>query len=408
MPIKFRCQHCRQLLGISQTKAGESVDCPTCGRAVRVPTLDGKSSPAPVPKMNLQDSSLLNALDALAGLGLGAAASPKIPAHSALGENSEDYSPIDAEQPGEAGSAAVNRDVSKVEDARELIPRPLPEPVELPPLEKPVALDEPSPFRERREVETIKPAAVGPQVPRDPLVELATLTNRPASRDDRVVVPAAGQNSFSTLAFVAGLSFLAGFLVHAQFFSSDDAHPEAESKTEAARRENSSNAEQGRSTTGPEIHKQENHRRAVEGRITYRTSEGNSKPDVGAIVILLPSSRSSSVKLPIVGFRPADHQEDRAVARASVRALGGEVCQVDEDGRFEAELEQSGNYHVFVLSHFQERSEEEIRLTESVRTVLLDYFDRPEQLPGRRRYHLGHVYYRGEATEIWDYSFERL
>ncbi|HSG69227.1 MAG TPA: hypothetical protein VLA12_02365 [Planctomycetaceae bacterium] len=408
MPIKFRCQHCRQLLGISQTKAGESVDCPTCGRAVRVPTLDGKSSPAPVPKMNLQDSSLLNALDALAGLGLGPAASPKKLAHAAADEHGEEPSPVNSELSDEARTAAVNRDASNVEDARELIPQPLPEPVELPPLEKPVALDELSPLRERNESEPIKPDAIGPQVPRDPLAELATLANHPASRDVRIAVPSAGHNSFSTLAFVAGLSFLAGFLVHAQFFSNDAAQPDTKPNSEAARRESTDNAEHGRSTTGPEIHQQETQKRAVEGRITYRTSEGNSKPDAGAIVILLPSSRSSSVKLPIVGFRPADHQEDRAVARASVRALGGEVCQVDEEGRFGAELEQSGNYHVFVLSHFQERSADEIRLTESVRTVLLDYFDRPEQLPGRRRYHLGHVYYRGEATEIWDYSFERL
>lgn len=37
MPIKFRCQHCDQFLGIAQSRAGADVDCPRCGRKLRVP-----------------------------------------------------------------------------------------------------------------------------------------------------------------------------------------------------------------------------------------------------------------------------------------------------------------------------------------------------------------------------------
>ena len=69
MPIKFRCVHCRQLLGISRGKAGQPVDCPTCGRTVRVPNLDGRAEPVSAPGMNLNDSSLVQALDALAMIG---------------------------------------------------------------------------------------------------------------------------------------------------------------------------------------------------------------------------------------------------------------------------------------------------------------------------------------------------
>ncbi|WP_145179529.1 hypothetical protein [Gimesia aquarii] len=69
MPIKFRCQHCDQLMGISRSKAGEIVDCPTCGLSVRVPGLDGQIAPIPQPKLNLKDSELSNALDELASIG---------------------------------------------------------------------------------------------------------------------------------------------------------------------------------------------------------------------------------------------------------------------------------------------------------------------------------------------------
>jgi hypothetical protein len=40
MPIRFRCPHCQQLLGIARRKAGTSVNCPTCHQSVLVPLHD--------------------------------------------------------------------------------------------------------------------------------------------------------------------------------------------------------------------------------------------------------------------------------------------------------------------------------------------------------------------------------
>jgi hypothetical protein len=37
MPIKFRCYQCNQLLGVSRSKAGKSVNCPKCGTGLVVP-----------------------------------------------------------------------------------------------------------------------------------------------------------------------------------------------------------------------------------------------------------------------------------------------------------------------------------------------------------------------------------
>ena len=37
MPIRFRCGHCNQLLGIARRKAGRIVHCPTCRGEVLVP-----------------------------------------------------------------------------------------------------------------------------------------------------------------------------------------------------------------------------------------------------------------------------------------------------------------------------------------------------------------------------------
>src|SRR5437868_3472760 len=51
MPIRFRCRHCNQLLGIARRKAGTPVECPTCHQQLTVPTADqeGTDEPAGVP-----------------------------------------------------------------------------------------------------------------------------------------------------------------------------------------------------------------------------------------------------------------------------------------------------------------------------------------------------------------------
>jgi hypothetical protein len=48
MAIRFRCEHCHQLLGIARRKAGSRVECPTCHARVLVPLTDtGTTAPAP-------------------------------------------------------------------------------------------------------------------------------------------------------------------------------------------------------------------------------------------------------------------------------------------------------------------------------------------------------------------------
>ncbi len=48
MPIRFRCQHCHQLMGIARRKAGTEVQCPTCRHNTLVPKEDEVAAePAP-------------------------------------------------------------------------------------------------------------------------------------------------------------------------------------------------------------------------------------------------------------------------------------------------------------------------------------------------------------------------
>jgi phage FluMu protein Com len=46
MPIRFRCKHCHQLMGIARRKSGTEVQCPTCREMVQVPNEDELPAPA--------------------------------------------------------------------------------------------------------------------------------------------------------------------------------------------------------------------------------------------------------------------------------------------------------------------------------------------------------------------------
>lgn len=49
MPIQFRCAYCNQLLGIARRKAGTTVNCPTCGKPIVVPTPEPNQAEPPMP-----------------------------------------------------------------------------------------------------------------------------------------------------------------------------------------------------------------------------------------------------------------------------------------------------------------------------------------------------------------------
>jgi hypothetical protein len=51
MPIRFRCSHCHQLMGIARRKSGTEVQCPTCRQNVVVPKEDEvEATSAPQPR----------------------------------------------------------------------------------------------------------------------------------------------------------------------------------------------------------------------------------------------------------------------------------------------------------------------------------------------------------------------
>ena len=403
MPIKFRCNFCRQFLGISRAQAGGVVDCPTCGRSIRVPLLDGTVQPLPMPELNLQDAHLARALDELAQLGDLLDQPLPVAKSAAMGFERE------RDESGDDGDEANQ------------IPQPIPEPI---PIEMPIA---PTPIKLDRPVQVLEPppnassvvsgqsVASGQGASNVPsareneqslMAELLSLAQPPVEQrlpsaqqshadelprsESHSAVLASGSRPmrrpavfFRSTFAVLGL-FLSGMFVERFVRVLESLSPAASSHGTDP-------------VAAPVVVPSE-----LTGRITYKSAEGESQPDRGARLIVFPDERLGEVKLPVVGFRPADGEADARVAAASIRALGGTLATVDEEGHFQLDL-PAGSYRVLVLSRFQSRAEAQAA-DPALLKQLAAYFENPTELLGRAEHHFAPL--RIKMTgEIWDHSF---
>lgn len=364
MPIKFRCNYCRQFLGISRAQAGGIVDCPTCGRSIRVPQLDGTQQPLPAPELNLQDTHLARALEELARLG---AAEP------------QEF--VNSSGPGEEPDEIENE-----------IPQPIPEPIpiEVPIPPTPVAI-QPALAPDATSESAPGNSASAAALPLDVLTELATLTP-PPSLPDRV--PSAGAEPVRTArtpvrrsplicTALLVLVFLGGMLFE-RFVRVLESNRPAEP------------------VPGPDKPVDPVAPSVVSGRITYKSGDGTSQADRGARILAFPSERSGEAKLSVVGFRPADSAADARVAGAGLQALGGGLATANDAGLYELPV-PAGSYHLLILSHFQSRETDQPPAPELLK-LLSAYFDKPEDLLGRVQFEFSPLRVRGTG-DVRDHSF---
>lgn len=384
MPIKFRCDFCKQLLGIAHSKAGSLVDCPTCGRTLRVPNLDGTVDPPPAPALNLADDGLRQALDELAQLGNpppesdlatdeGSAVPPSVPPAGRAAE------------PLEAAPAPANP-VIDVPPNRPVVAANA---IALEPLPVMAVVAPPNPQgRPAGAAPPAHSAVAGDDSPEAILAGLASPLATPRALP--VAVPRRSTDfpwkwiiAASLLSGLIGLA--AGFgLGRATLFSvrpvvSDIAQPAARPADAA----------------GP---------LAIHGRIRYRNSQGELEPDAGAIVIVLPASNERAVKLKSPGLRPNDDAADRQTAVAELQAAGGQLAQTAADGAYHLDLPQAGDYHVVILSRFHGQTDPE-PVTAATESILNEHFERPEQLTGKSNFSVLKITHQGQAPVVLDHEF---
>ncbi len=346
------------------------MDCPLCGRTIRVPTLDGRVEPLPEPELNLADANLSRALDELAVL-----------------DGSE-----------QASASAAAETEAKPQGAEASMPiEPKAEPIELEIPPKP-----PKPIPSRALPKDDSPGE--PALPtsgesaRSHSAVLASLANEVGSETATATrqAPARRTPARSRLVRLLPRMLLVAGLLVGGFLLGQSNPPERDRSPKTNPAKDSAPATE---ETKPAP------RAAFEGRITWKNAAGESRADTGALILVLPEERSGLAKLSVAGFHVADAPIDRRLALDGLRTLGGDVAFADERGAYSITLPQAGNYEIVVVSHFQQRGEKQI-IPSALQNLLLQYFERPGQLLGQLASQHGPVRYNGEETELWDHSFE--
>jgi len=355
MPIKFRCQKCRQFLGISRSLAGQVVDCPTCGRATRVPNLDGSRKPIPAkPELDKADSSLLNALDQLAGLGTAPTAQPR--------------------NGGTSDSAAA-------------LAKPA-EPIPAEPLQ-PIAIVDPPAVADDGSDSDRHPVVIDdPTEPLDSAGVLQSLADSAAPLDPVPVASNSNRLLQVLVVLVTGLVCAAGGFLAGQRMPQE---PEPTNTPDAV------------PVAAPD---QADPAPGFAGRITFRREGAECLPDKGARVIAWPVGTAPETPWPTDGFRSGDSEDLVATANEKLAELGGAMTVVGEDGTFELPLESGGEFNVFIVSRFGSRSVNAEPTNASEMARLKMSFAEPQRLIGKTQFVLLQVTFRGEALQILDHVFE--
>lgn len=337
MPIKFRCPHCKQFLGISRKKAGMLSDCPTCGRTLRVPNLDGTVDALPSPKLNLDDSGLRQALGALASLDESGAKS---------------FEQLEIEQPHEVFN-------KKGQDISGEMPIVIAKPVEKPPVHELVAASD--------DVEASN-------FHLDQLASLDAAT--PIIEDDRERI-----DSRLAIAMVVGCALIS--LVFGVFIGRMTAPVVESGKVVDALPASVEPAEEVvelKQAAGLE-----KPATSVFGTISYVSMSGDTRPDRGARILILPMKRSGMSKLSGVGIRVGAAEVDQEVLRGGALALGGAFALAGETGEFSVSVSSPGKYGLLIASRFQASDESHSMNTET-QSFLEQYFEQPATMIGRVRY----------------------
>jgi hypothetical protein len=365
MPIKFRCPHCQQFLGISRSRAGAVTDCPMCGRGIRVPQLDGSVEPLPEPELNLGDHGLASALDKLAGLVASERGSDSV-------EGVAPTNPRAAVVPATAGPVA------------------LPEPIELQPAPAPVVVVAVPAGP------TISATATAPKAVATENV-LASLAESPAVKSfDRSRRSDGERGGWLTLALGAFVAATACFGLGFTLGRASKPEPGAASAPAAA----APAAPAAPVAPAPAAET------AVTGRVSYVGADGEVRPDAGARILMLPEERQGTAKLASDGFRAGANEADLKLGVASLRALGGDFAIATADGSYSITLPQAGVYQLLILSRYQARVEGSPPDAAAMQ-LLTAYFDRPPQVAGEAALHIRPFRYRGSGTTTLDQTFER-
>lgn len=299
------------------------VDCPRCGRTLRVPGADGKIRPLPAERINVNgDSALQSALSELSALqSVAVAQPPDLPADDTPGDpraaedtiaGPADRSPSVAPVSVSPASASESASVATAEADGTAGPASPPPAV-------------------RDQTATTAASADSLHAPLQELAALgATAQDRLSSRSKSTESRPRTLNQKLLLLAVGVLLFGNGFFLGRGLFGGAS---DADSGTDAATRPAAAHLAAANSNDAlPQADRTD--AVTLHGRVTYVDATSERQPDEGALLLLLPDTREGSLKFDGGLLWLAEHASDRRAVRAALRELGAGVTVADSNGQF--------------------------------------------------------------------------
>ena len=137
--------------------------------------------------------------------------------------------------------------------------------------------------------------------------------------------------------------------------------------------------------------------------MTYTNSEGQTRPDAGARILVLPLQHPNVSRIAAGSFQSGATSQDLKLAQAVIRTLGGDFALVDATGKYTIQVANSGQYQLVILSRYQPRSEKQS--TEEVAGFLHVWFDQPQVLLGQTQFFRAEMGLDVQKSQSRDHSF---
>ncbi len=362
MPIKFRCVHCGQYLGISHSKAGTVVDCPTCGRSVKVPPKDGEAERVGAPSLDHADSQLAEALNEVAAIAESSGlALPQRPPRHQRSSDAHETREVHAPPPSVIPAAPQ------------------------PPAERVEPAEDEETLYTNAALEELASLAPGDAAGHPPLTPgPAPLGQAPGQFAWTNELPWRLWLAFIAVGFVA---VIIGFVLGRWDVQNESAPPAPEAKIAQAQPAGESPPSQ------PIDPMNRLGRPAVRG--TVKTSSGKNgtaiHTDENAWIYAFPLKPADQEKIPAEWFSSSDPQ----TMISALRLLGGNAVRSNQDGGFELRLIRPGQYHVLVCSSRTAGPAEQ-----AAPEFLNAYLEAPKAFLDGRLFHAENVDYQGQAIDL--------
>lgn len=122
--------------------------------------------------------------------------------------------------------------------------------------------------------------------------------------------------------------------------------------------------------------------RQLKGVVRFVNDSGNFAADSGAIVLLLPTENTTTLRLDARPLRESADSKARQAIEAALEILGGSVLHADEAGTWTANVQSNVALTMIVISRHRARTESQ-PVPDEIQESLSRWFDSPNHITGR-------------------------